>query len=209
MGRLYIFDFDGTLVNTMELWDKITVRFLAGYGIEIDDATFKFFSTQNFNQVLSYMLTELKLPESAQSLKAKWYGLALSIFKAEARALPGAVECLERLRSEGAKLALFTLSPRTLVDMLLTLLGLSDMLDRTFMGGETKEPKTEPSSWLEIARAMDATAAETTVVEDSAYACRAAKLAGMTTCGVLIDNKNPDELIEICDFVISDYSQLK
>ncbi|HWP80592.1 MAG TPA: HAD family phosphatase [Candidatus Acidoferrum sp.] len=207
--KLYIFDFDGTLVNTMELWDNMTRRFLRLYGIEIDDDTLSFLNTQNFKEALRYFIEVLGVPESPEVIGDKWYDFAVSIFKQEAKPLPGAPECLDRLREGGAKLVLFTLSPRPLVDMLMGELGLAGRFDRTFMGGETASPKTEAAAFLEIAQRMGADPADTLVVEDSPYACEAARLAGMKTCGVCISNKHASTLREMCDFVISDYCELK
>ncbi|MPM69736.1 Phosphorylated carbohydrates phosphatase [bioreactor metagenome] len=209
MADLYIFDFDGTLVNTMELWDAMTRRFLRLYGIEIDDDTLSFLNTQHFKEALRYFIEVLGVPESEDVIGDKWYDFAVSVFKAEARTLPGALDCLDRLREGGAKLVLFTLSPRPLVDMLLGELGLAGRLDRTFMGGETMSPKTEAAAFLEIARIMGVAPADTVVVEDSPYACEAAHLAGMKTCGVCISNKHASTLEKMCDFVISDYCELK
>lgn len=193
----------------MELWDAMTRRFLRLYDIEIDDDTLSFLNTQNFTEALTYFIEVLGVPESPDIIGDKWYDFAVSVFKQEAKPLPGALECLDRLRAGGAKLVLFTLSPRPLVEMLLEQLGLSQRLDRTFMGGETMSPKTEAAAFLEIAQIMGVSPADTVVVEDSPYACKAAHLAGIKTCGVCISNKHASALEKMCDFIISDYCELK
>jgi len=193
----------------MELWDAMTRRFLRLYGIEIDDDTLSFLNTQNFKETLRYFIEVLGVQESPDVIGDKWYDFAVSVFKAEAQPLPGALECLDRLRAGGAKLVLFTLSPRPLVELLLVQLGLAKRFDRTFMGGETMSPKTEAAAFLEIAQKMDANPADTVVVEDSPYACEAAHLAGMKTCGVCISNKHASTLETMCDFIIRDYYELK
>ncbi len=203
--KLYIFDFDGTLVNTMELWNKMTRRFLAVHDITISDETLAFLNTQNFEQVLVYFIDELKINMSVEQLKAEWYNFAVEVFKREAVALKGAPEALARLKARGAPLALFTLSPRPLIEMLLQKLDLGKYFDRTFMAGETMRPKTEADSFLEIASLMGIPPKDTLVIEDSPYASTAAKAAGMTTCGIAINNEHESALREICDYMLSDY----
>ena len=134
---LYIFDLDGTLVDTLEIWNEISLAFLARFGIVPTEQEIRAMDTMTFQEGSDYLRGHFGLPLSAEGLSEAWMETATEIFDSRVQLMPGALETLHVLRGRGAKLVIFSQSPRRLVEGMLDRLGLARAVDAVLLAGET------------------------------------------------------------------------
>ncbi|HIU71804.1 MAG TPA: HAD family phosphatase [Candidatus Galloscillospira excrementipullorum] len=108
---LYIFDLDGTLVDTLEIWNEISLAFLARFGIVPTEQEIRAMDTMTFQEGSDYLRGHFGLPLSAEGLSEAWMETATEIFDSRVQLMPGALETLHVLRGRGAKLVIFPSLP--------------------------------------------------------------------------------------------------
>lgn len=196
MGKGAIFDVDGTILDSMEIWDKAAEMFLNSIGIDAQ-------------QGLSKELVAMSMVEGAQYLKSK-YALNMDVpeivegvndtieefYYYRVQLKEGVVECLKKLAQSNIKMVVATSSDRRIVEKALTRLNVIDFFERIFTCTEVGIGKTEPNIYLEAAKYMGTKPEETWVFEDASYALETAKKAGFKTIGVW-DKSNRLDLKEI------------
>ena len=99
---LYIFDLDGTLVDTLEIWNEISLAFLARFGIVPTEQEIRAMDTMTFQEGSDYLRGHFGLPLSAEGLSEAWMETATEIFDSRVQLMPGALETLHVLRGRGA-----------------------------------------------------------------------------------------------------------
>lgn len=77
---LYIFDLDGTLVDTLEIWNEISLAFLARFGIVPTEQEIRAMDTMTFQEGSDYLRGHFGLPLSAEGLSEAWMETATEIF---------------------------------------------------------------------------------------------------------------------------------
>lgn len=201
---LYIFDLDGTLMDTMTVWNQMTRRFLAAFDIVATDEEIAVMDEMSFEQGSRHLRETYGLPLTVETFAARWLEIATVLYREEAKCMPHACEALSALRAQGASVVLFSQSPRSLVERTLEREGLLPLLDRLFLSGETALRKGQPGAIAEVAGLMGCTAGESAVVEDAPYAARAAQADGAFVYGFGYANGKREQLAECCDRLIDD-----
>ena len=200
MMRCAIFDLDGTLLDSSEMWRTLGVRYLEIVGI----------SPQND---LSAALYEMSLADSARLLR-ETYSLPYSVeeivrhftrmterfYKEQVTFKEGAPRLLAKLRSRCVKMSIATAGDAALGMAALTRLGVADFFAGAVSCTEYGA-KTSPEVYFAAADLMYAVPQETVVFEDSLFAVRSAKKAGFRTAAVYdVGEANQKELEKAADF---------
>ena len=200
--KLFLFDLDGTLVNTMRVWTQMTHAFLDKLGMAVTDEEIAAMDKMSFEEGSHHMRTVIGVPMTHEEFVISWVETAQQLYAAEAFPIPGALDVLARLKARGARLVLFSQSPRTLVEDVLPGMGLWDCFDGIFLSGETTAVKGSPEAVLEVVSAMGGTPAASAVVDDSPYAAQAAQEAGVLAIGAGWLAGRRDELERCADLVL-------
>jgi len=209
MTELVIFDLDGTLLDTLPHWGRANRRFLKEAGIEAPEEKLSLLDGLPFDEGAACLKREFGCAIlEDKALGDLWISVAVPLFTAEAELMPDVNETLSRLRNSGVLTAIFSQSPRYLMEGAVRESGLFDKVDRVFFAGETRHKKGDPAAFLEIAEALHVSPSKTVVVDDAAYALRAAKAAGMEAIAVLHKNPEAEQAAQAADRAIDCLSSL-
>lgn len=133
-----LFDWDGTLVDSMAAVYRANVKALATIGIRLDRAWFDTYYTPDWRR--SYR--ELGVPEERlDEVAARW---AAAMRLARPRALPWARGALRRLRRHGVRLGIVTASMRSVVAPTMTRLNLDELFEVEICADDVRRTKPEP-----------------------------------------------------------------
>lgn len=210
MVKAYIFDFDGTLADSLDAWKTADRIFFERRGLEMPEDFYAKVSEMNLKQASVYMEREFKLSETPDEIEREFIDLIRYEYEHEIRLKNGAKEYLERLKSSGMKLAVATSNLEELYKACLIQNGVYSLFDAFATTAEAQCLKGSEKVYLLAAEKLGAEPEECVVFEDIYPGARAAVSAGMSCVGVLEERSRDDwdMLKKICCRVIHDYTEL-
>lgn len=207
--KAYIFDLDGTLLDSMGLWEQIDAGFLTKRGLAVPPDYINAICSRSFPEAAAYTIERFHLPDSVEDLLAEWNGMAAHAYGHTVPLKPHAREYLKALKERGAKLAVATSLPRALYGPALRQHGLEPYFDAVCSTDEVAFGKTRPDVFLLAAKRLGVAPAECILFEDILQAVHSGKAAGMTVYGVLDEASKGDwdAIREAADGVVWDFRQ--
>lgn len=208
MIKFAIFDLDGTLLDSSEMWQTLGTRYLTELGKTPEDG-------------LADKINELSLPEGARYLH-EHYVLSYSpeeivrhltrmierFYTNEVRLKDGAAKLLAALRARCVHMSVATAGDERLGESALARLGIGDF----FAGAVSCSnygSKNSPDVFLAAADLIYALPEETIVFEDSLFAVRTAQKAGFATAAVKdISESDQEGLKRASDFYAESLEEL-
>lgn len=191
----FIFDLDGTLIDTVYAHVFAWQRALAEAGMAIDGWRIHRrigMSGGLFTRAAARELGREITPAQAEALQ-KRHSELFRQFLPERRPLPGAVELLRFLRETGVPFGIATSGRRPDIDASLEALGLGKdtvVIERT----DVARAKPEPDLFLACQQRLGVPVNECYVVGDAVWDLLAARRAGMLSIGLLSGGYGEDEL---------------
>ena len=205
--KAYIFDLDGTLLDSMEVWDNLNYDFLHNRGIEMpEDFRAKVLSL-SLPESAAYTIERFGLPESVEELVREWYEMVLYAYTHTVRMKPYAKEYLLALKERGAKMAVATSLPAGLYEPALRAHGIYDLFDALCDAEQAGYGKTRPDMFMLAAKKLGVQPSDCVVFEDIYAAVLSAKSIGMTVYAVRDASSDDDRegINETADFLIDDF----
>ena len=181
-----IFDMDGTLLDSMPVWKRLTAGYLEQFGVHITDQDYAATEGMSQPEVAQFFIERYpSLPLNVQGLLDGMDELITARYAAIAKPRAGVTAYLDGLRARGVKMAVATLTARRHAEKALRDRGMLDYFDFMLTIEDVGVSKWEPDIYLQSAARMGLTPAQCVVFEDAPYACTTAKRAGFYVCGVL------------------------
>ena len=202
-----IFDLDGTLLDSMDVWEHIDIQFLQKRNIPVPDGYVTEICARSFEEAAQYTIDLFGLPESVDSIIDEWNDMALYEYAHHVKLLPYALNYLTQLKTQGIKLAVATGLPEKLYVPCLknnSILGLFDALCST---DEVHRGKEYPDIFEYAAQKLSVAPERCIVFDDVLPAIRSAKHAKMLAGGVY-DKYSADqrrEIEKIADIYLLDF----
>ena len=187
-----VFDLDGVLVRTEEIWDEVRETLARERGARYDAAAQRAMMGMSSPEWSRYMHEELGVPEPPAVISAEVVRRMEARYRERLPLLPGAVEAVERLAAR-CPLGLASSSNRPLIDAVLDLAGLSRFFRVTVSSEEVDRGKPAPDVYLEAARRLGVPPERCAAVEDSHNGIRSARAAGMRVVAIPNPSFPPDE----------------
>lgn len=184
MKKVYLFDLDGTLVDSMPSWIQSATGYLDERGIAYSPNLIKDVVALGLLGVARYYKEQLKIEETVEEFMQTFKERTRVKYEREISAKSGVIETLKTLRARGEKLNVLTASPHVFLDPCLKRLGVYDLFDNVFSSDDFTAPKSEPALYGEVASRLGVRAQDCIMVDDSLAVHRAAKEAGVITVGV-------------------------
>lgn len=203
-----IFDMDGTLLDSMHIWDTVAVAFLAARGIVPHD--FDIFRKQGYNGGITYMIEEYNLDLSFDEVLEGIQKILWFYYSEIAPIKDGVKDFLEKLKANGTKMAVATATERHLVEAALKRNGILEYFDAIFTTIEVGKNKFEPDIFNLATQELGAES-DVYVFEDAVYAVRTAKNAGYKVIAIEDYSAQDDreEIKNTADFYAKDYNEVK
>lgn len=174
-----IFDFDGTLVDSLGMWQKIDDDYLGNFGIEVPSDLHEAIAGMSFDETADYFKKRFDLKDSLEDIKKTWNDMSFEAYEKEIGAIPGALDFVEYLNRKEMPVALATSNIPDPTNACLTRLGLSGHFQtQCFTGGDIKG-KPDPAVYLKAAESLGVDPSDCLAFEDTLEGVQSAKAAGM------------------------------
>ena len=205
-----IFDMDGTLVDTLMLWDVMWEHFGKLYrgmeGFRPDPLFEKELRTMVLRDAMVCIHDELGMGADADELLREAYSCFTDYYRNRVEMKPGAREFLDRLQAAGIPMILASATDPVLIELGLAHCDMKKYFKAVLSCATIGKGKEEPDIYLEAQKLLDTPAAETWVFEDSYVALRTAHGIGMPTVGIYdkYNDFDHEKLKALSDIYIGD-----
>jgi HAD superfamily hydrolase (TIGR01509 family) len=203
-----VFDLDGLLIETEEIWDEVRealARERSGTWTESAQRDMMGMSSTEWSR---YMHDEIGLAESPEEINELVVERMAERYRSQLPLLPGAVEAVERIAARWP-LGVASSSNRGLIDLVLELSGLASKFQATVSSEEVARGKPAPDVYLEAARRLGVEPALAAAVEDSESGIRSAAAAGMRVIAIPNRSFRPsEEALAGADVVLDSLAEL-
>ena len=179
-----VFDMDGTILDSMGMWQDIDRRYLARFGTAAPADLQRRIEGFSVPETARYFKDAFGIPDSMEEIVAAWNEMAREEYLFYLQLKPGAEAYLRRLRESGVKLGIATTNYRDLTEACLKRLGILALFDAVETSAEVEKGKPDPEIFLEAAEAMGTAPEDCVVFEDLPAGLLAGKRAGMRTVAV-------------------------
>lgn len=182
--KAIIFDLDGTLVDSMWMWKRIDIEFLARYGHECPPGLQRVIEGMSFSETAVYFKERFQLPLTLEEIKEAWTEMSINKYRRQVPAKRGAKEFLSYVSKRGILCGIATSNSREMVDAVLASLDMRRFFQTVVTACEVKAGKPEPDIYWKAAEDLGVEPGECLVFEDVPAGILAGKRAGMTVCAV-------------------------
>ena len=204
-----IFDLDGTLLDSTEMWENLGERFLQSLDIVPKENLRDEIWDMSLPESAAFFKCEYTLALSEEEITARLNELSESVYTKDAPLKSGVKRLLGSLQMLDIKCALATAADKNLAKDALARTGISDHFSVIFSCSDYGA-KTAPDIFLKAAEFLGANPRETVVFEDSLTAVQTAKGAGFITAAVFDKSeKNPDLMRDTADFYGENLDELR
>ncbi len=202
-----IFDLDGTLIDSMWVWSKIDIDFLAKRNIEVPTDLDKAIEGMSFTDTAQYFKERFKLDMSIEEIKTEWSQMAWEFYTKKIELKKGAKVFLEILKEHNIKMGIATSNNVQLVEAILESQGIKPYFMQVRTSCEVGRGKPFPDIYLKVAEDLGVEPEHCLVFEDIPNGVRAGKNAGMTTWGIRDrqDEEVWEEVKVLSDIQVEDY----
>lgn len=205
----YLFDFDGTLVDSMPTYVSVMLKILDENGICYGSDIVKIITPLGYAGTARYF-KELGIDKSEEEIVAKMKEYAFVQYRDNIPAKNNVIDTLFKLKSEGANLNVLTASPHIALDACLKRLGIFDLFNNVWSCDDFNTTKADVNIYKMAAEKIGKPVDEILFLDDNYNADKTAVEAGMKVCGVY--DKSSDEYTEeiksICHHYVYDFGEL-
>ena len=207
--KTYLFDFDGTLVDSMPTYAALMLRILDENGIAYGDDIIKIITPLGFVGTADYFIG-MGLDKPRDEIVAKMREYATAEYTYNIPAKDGVIETLRLLKARGAYLNVLTASPHTSLDPCLKRLGIFDIFTNVWSCEDFGTTKADPAIYTAAAERMGVEVGDVLFVDDNLGADRTAKSAGMKVCGIYDDSSREyvNEMKAETDFYVFNFADI-
>lgn len=206
----YIFDLDGTLIDSAHAWRRVDDIFLSSYGFETPDDYDREIAGMGFDLAAKYTIDRFHLNRTVNEVINEWNDIVREIYASEVFLFDGVEDYLVHLKNNGKKLCVATVNSLDLTVSALRRNGVLDLFDGITTSAEVSRPKEFPDIYLKSAEKIGVPASGCVVFEDILEGIRGASSGGFKTVAVMCKNQvhYRDEIMSICDKYIMNYGEL-
>lgn len=205
-----IFDIDGVLLDSMEIWTDLGARYVLSKGKKPEDGLAEILFSMSMEQGAEYLRDNYLPDETVEEVLSGLQNMLRDFYFYEVKAKPGAADLLKELSSGGIRMTAATSSPREHVEKALRRNELLGYIQKIFTSSEVGSSKHTPDIYDAAAEFMGLSRDDVCVFEDSLYALKTAADAGYYTVGVYDEKGETDQngVEETADIYIKSISEL-
>lgn len=179
-----IFDADGTIIDSMYVWEKVDRDFLTGHGIPVTQEYSDTVKGMFFRTAAEYTKSTYSLNESVEEIMQTWLDMARHEYEYNVKAKPCVKEYLDYLKKNRIRIGLATSSDPYLLEPVLKNNGIHGYFDTVCYTSEVGKNKSFPDVYIRTAEKLSVEPQECMVFEDIPEGIEGADKAGMYTIAV-------------------------
>ena len=187
-----VFDMDGVLIESEEVWDSVREAYVRERGGRYDAEVQRAMMGMSSTEWSQYLHDVAGIPDAPAAINDEVVRRMLDAYRAHLPLVDGAVDAVERL-ARVYPLGLASSSNRSLIDAVLDVAGVTSLFAATVSSEEVARGKPAPDVYLEAARRLGVDATRCAAVEDSHGGIRSANAAGMRVIAFPNPTYPPDE----------------
>lgn len=204
-----IFDFDGTLFDSMHVWKGIRYKIFDIIGVELTKEDEEAFKGLFLKETIVLAKERFNLQESYEELLGKLFQYIKNRYLTETEPKNDIIEFLQKLKSKGVKIGIATATGEVALEAVLEKYGMLHYFSAIYSTYTVGASKTEPRVYDVVLNELGTDKNTTWVFEDALYAAKTAKANGYNVVGIY-DKSEPEqeELKKIVDIYINNYCEL-
>lgn len=176
-----IFDVDGTLLDSLSIWDTVGEDYLLSLGIQPEEGLAKKINDMSLSQAAVYFQTEYGVEKSVEEIIQGINDIVTDFYLEKVQLLPGVAEFLRYLSMQKVRMVVATVSDKSLIEKALTRCGIHTFFSEILTCEEVGAGKDTPVIYEEALKVLGTSKEDTIVFEDAAYAIETAQRAGFKT----------------------------
>jgi len=206
-----IFDMDGTLVDSMPYWSRLTEEYLES--LQLPEANLldlrEHVAMMGLQESAEFFQMELGLEKTPEEIELEMGDLMDHHYQTDIPLRDGIRDYLEKLRDEGVSMCVVTLTPAPLAKMCLERLGIAEYFSFILSSDDVGVSTDRPEIFLQAAWEFGVYPPDVVVYDDAHYAARAAKEAGCFVVGIYEQTHAEQwpRMEQICDAVIESWQE--
>ena len=202
-----IFDLDGTLLDSMFIWDTIGEEYLRSLGKEPHEDLKETFMTLTLEEAAEYYREHYGVTLSVKEIVDGVNAMVEQTYRTKVTLKPGIAEYLAWLKENGVRMCVATVTDRYLVEETLDRLGVRHYFSEIFTCAEVGFGKDKPIIYQKALEHLGTEKSDTYVFEDLPFALNTAKTDGFPTVGVYDRHEaHQDEMKELADYYVLDFT---
>lgn len=207
--KTYLFDFDGTLVDSMPTFSAIMLQILDENHITYNNDIVKVITPLGYKGTAE-LFSSMGLAMEPKELIALMQERAVREYAERIPAKKNVIPVLSTLKEQGAELNVLTASPHTMLDPCLKRLGIFNLFTHIWSCDDFNTTKADPSIYLAAAERLGVSVQDVLFVDDNYNAGKTAKSAGMQVCGAYDESSKEyiQDIKAIVDYYVFDFSEL-
>lgn len=205
-----IFDADGTLLNSMQIWKEVGFRYLKSKNIEAKSGLADAVSSMSLTESSMYLKKEYQIKDSVEEITLGILDTVKNFYETDVTLKPGVADFLKEAYEQKIPMIVATANNRSLLEKTFARLGILKFFNRVLTCDELGLNKRNADIYLAAADIIKTSPDTTAVFEDVLHGIKSANSAGFTTIAVE-DHSNlceKDLLCNAADYYIKDFKSI-
>ena len=211
-AKAAIFDFDGTIAHSLDIWKTVDDIFFARRGLTYAPDYAHQLSILGFEDGARYTIEMYGLNDTPEQICAEWNQLGRELYQTKVNLRPYAEAYVTALADMKIPIGLATTNRPYVLEAVAPRINLDALFPVRVYGQDVAhKTKQDPDIYLECARRLNVSPHECAVFEDIPTGIQTARRAGMTTVAVLTNPIHQDEeaVTQMADYIIEDWQIFK
>ena len=204
-----IFDFDGTVFDSMHIWKGVKFQFFDRIGLVLTDEDKKDFAKLFLLDAIELAKTRFDLKMTDKELFDEFFTLIKEKYLADTKPKNDIIEFLEKLKAKGVKMGIATATGEPALIAVLEKFNMLHYFQEIYSTYTVGASKTESKVYDVVLNELGTDKETTWIFEDALYAAKTAKKAGYNVVGIYDKSElEQEELKKLVDIYIHNYSEL-
>lgn len=178
MYKMHVFDLDGTLLDSMRMWDKMSYNYVMSLGKVPPEDLAAILDPMTFNEAVAYIADEFGIEGGIDGVIAGMHVLLLEEYEEKLQLFPDAMDILENAKADGLPMVIFSNSPHALINPAIKRTGIDQYFNAVISTEDIGINKATKEAFLVACDMLHVAPEDCLVHEDSGYAIEAALDAG-------------------------------
>ena len=204
-----IFDFDGTVFDSMHIWKGVKFQFFDRIGLVLNEEQREEFKKLFLLDAIELAKTRFDLKMTDKELFDEFFTLIKEKYLADTKPKNDIIEFLEKLKAKGVKMGIATATGEPALIAVLEKFNMLHYFEEIYSTYTVGASKTEPKVYDVVLNELGTEKETTWIFEDALYAAKTAKKAGYNVVGIYDKSESEqEELKNLVDIYIHNYSEL-